>query len=136
MEQMSLYWVLFIISVVIGLILFIISWILWKITTGEKGSKLLFTSIIIGIIAVIFLFVAIKQNIALKQIATRQEKEREQIEYQIENLTEDSDKIKLNEWVLTYNDWVNDVNTSKEVYGWFSWYYTFDMTNHTIIELV
>lgn len=133
---MSLYWVLFIISAVIGLILFIMSWILWKITTGEKGAKLLFTSIIIGIIAIIFLFVAIRQNIALKQLATRQEKERQQIEYQIENLTEESDKIKLNEWILTYNDWVNDVNTSKEVYGWFSWYYTFDMTNHTIIELV
>lgn len=132
---MSLYWVLFIISASIGLILFITSWILWKITQ-EKGAHLLFTSIIIGIITIIFLFVAIKQDIALKQLATRQEKERQQIEYQVENLTEDSDKIKLNEWILTYNDWVNDVNTSKEVYGYFSWYWSFDMSNHTIIELV
>ena len=46
------------------------------------------------------------------------------------------DKIKLNEWILTYNDWVNDVNTSKEIYGWVSWYYSVDMSEHKIIELV
>lgn len=62
--------------------------------------------------------------------------EREQIVYQIENLTEENDKIKLNEWILTYNDWVNDINTSKETFGWFSWYRDFDMTEHTIIDLV
>ena len=51
-------------------------------------------------------------------------------------MNENSDKVKLNEWILTYNDWVNDVNTSKEIYGWASWYYSVDMSEHTIIELV
>lgn len=51
-------------------------------------------------------------------------------------MTEDTDKIKLNEWILTYNDWVNDVNTNIETYGWFSWYWSFDMSEYTIINLV
>jgi hypothetical protein len=66
----------------------------------------------------------------------RQHKERQQIIYQIEHMSETSDKVKLNEWILTYNDWVNDVNTNKEIYGWASWYYSVDMSEHTIIELV
>lgn len=31
---------------------------------------------------------------------------------------------------------VNDVNTNKELYGWFSWYRDLDMSEHTIINLV
>lgn len=92
--------------------------------------------VLVGIGVIICLGIGIAQPITLKSEAIRQEKEREQIVYQIENMTEDTDKIKLNEWILTYNDWVNDVNTSKEVYGWFSWYWSFDMSEHTIINLV
>ena len=125
---MTIFWVLFIVCIVAT-----IPFIVWQI----KGSKFAcFGYIIARIIALVFLIIAIEQPIALKNEAIRQEKEREQIEYQIENLTEENDKIKLNEWILTYNDWVNDVNTSKEVYGWFSWYRDFDMTEHTIIDLV
>lgn len=92
--------------------------------------------VLVGIGVIICLGIGIAQPITLKSEAIRQEKEREQIVYQIENMTEDTDKIKLNEWILTYNDWVNDVNTSKEVYGWFSWYWSFDMSKHEIINLV
>ena len=88
------------------------------------------------ILFVVFLVISIVQPISLNKERIRMAKERQQIVYQIENLTESSDKIKLNEWILTYNDWVNDVNTSKETYGWVSWYKDFDMTNHTIINLV
>lgn len=128
---MSLYWVLFIISIIL-----IIPLVIWGIKDEWNNLCEFIGIFIFGFASLIFLIVAIAQPISLKNEAIRQEKEREQIEYQIENLTEDSDKIKLNEWILTYNDWVNDVNTSKEVYGWFSWYWSFDMTNHTIIELV
>ena len=125
---MTIFWVLFIVCVVAT-----IPFIVWQI----KGSEFAFLGYIMtGMIAFIFLIVAITQPIALKNEAIRQEKEREQIEYQIENLTEENDKIKLNEWILTYNDWVNDINTSKETFGWFSWYRDFDMTEHTIIDLV
>lgn len=125
---MTIFWVLFIVCVVAT-----IPFIVWQI----KGSEFAFLGYIMtGMIAFIFLIVAIAQPIALKNEAIRQEKEREQIEYQIENLTEENDKIKLNEWILTYNDWVNDINTSKETFGWFSWYRDFDMTEHTIIDLV
>ena len=125
---MTIFWVLFIVCVVAA-----IPFIVWHI----KGSEFAFLGyIMIGIIALVFLIIAIAQPIALKNEAIRQEKEREQIEYQIENLTEENDKIKLNEWILTYNDWVNDINTSKETFGWFSWYRDFDMTEHTIIDLV
>lgn len=125
---MTIFWVLFIVCVVAT-----IPFIVWQI----KGSEFAFFGYIMtGIIALVFLIIAMAQPIALKNEAIRQEKEREQIEYQIENLIEENDKIKLNEWILTYNDWVNDINTSKETFGWFSWYRDFDMTEHTIIDLV
>lgn len=125
---MTIFWVLFIVCIVAT-----IPFIVWQI----KGNEFAFFGYIMtGIIALVFLIIAIAQPIALKNEAIRQEKEREQIEYQIENLTEENDKIKLNEWILTYNDWVNDINTSKETFGWFSWYRDFDMTEHTIIDLV
>lgn len=96
-------------------------------------------SIMVGlasIVGLIFSSFAIAQPFELKREAIRQEKEREQILYQKSILTTESDKVKLNEWILTYNDWVNDVNTNKEMYGWFSWYYDFDMSGHKIIDLV
>lgn len=127
---MTIFWVLFIVCVVA-----IVPFVVYQIKEGELNGAL-FGVAIFGVIALVFLIVAIAQPISIRQEEIRQDKEREQIVYQIENLTEESDKIKLNEWILTYNDWVNDINTSKEVYGWFSWYRDFDMTEHTIIDLV
>ena len=92
-------------------------------------------SLVVVVGLVLFCF-AIAQPFVLKREAMRQEKEREQILYQKSILTTESDKVKLNEWILTYNDWVNDINTDKEMYGWFSWYYNFDMSGHKIIDLV
>ena len=89
-----------------------------------------------GLAVAICLTIGIFQSAILKRNSIRYEKEREQIIYQIENMTENTDKIKLNEWILTYNDWINDVNASKEAFGWFSWYWSFDMSEHTIINLV
>lgn len=89
-----------------------------------------------GILLITFISVGIWNNVSVKKTEIRQLKEREQIIYQVEHLTEDSDKIKLNEWILTYNDWVNDVNTNKEMFGWFGWYKDLDMSNHSIIDLV
>lgn len=127
---MTIFWVIFIVCVVA-----IVPFVVYQIKEGELNGAL-FGVAIFGVIALVFLIVAIAQPISIRQEEIRQDKEREQIVYQIENLTEESDKIKLNEWILTYNDWVNDINTSKEVYGWFSWYRDFDMTEHTIIDLV
>lgn len=73
---------------------------------------------------------------AVKEENLQKLKEREQIIYQIEHLTEGTDKTKLNEWILTYNDWVIMVNTDKEIRGWFSKYKDLDMSNHIIIDLV
>lgn len=127
---MTIFWILFIIFIVAT-----ISFIIWQIKQGELSLAAIGICLC-GMFALVFLIVAIAQPISIRQEEIRQDKEREQIVYQIENLTEESDKIKLNEWILTYNDWVNDINTSKEVYGWFSWYRDFDMTEHTIIDLV
>lgn len=127
---MTIFWILFIIFIVAT-----ISFIIWRIKQGELSLAAIGICLC-GMCALVFLIVAIAQPISIRQEEIRQDKEREQIVYQIENLTEESDKIKLNEWILTYNDWVNDINTSKEVYGWFSWYRDFDMTEHTIINLV
>ena len=127
---MSFLLVFFIIALVATIVLAICTKVLELDDAGW-----LFTGIM-GIIAFTLLIISVAQYVLLKKEAIRQEKEREQIIYQIENLNEDSDKIKLNEWILTYNDWVNDINTSKETYGWFSWYFDFDITKHTIINLV
>lgn len=112
----------------VGLVVGLVSrWNLgWDIFLAFIGSLLCFGFSAVGISTIV----------SVKSEGIRQLKEREQIVYQIEHLTEDSDKIKLNEWILTYNDWVNDVNTSKELYGWFSWYRDLDMSKHTIINLV
>ena len=129
---MNCVWMFFIIFLMIT-----IGLVIWGVMTDWihdiAEGVLLFCA---GSAVVICLIIGIAQPIALKSEAIRQEKEREQIVYQIENMTEDTDKIKLNEWILTYNDWVNDVNTNKEVYGWFSWYWSFDMSKHEIINLV
>lgn len=133
---MNCVWIFFIIFAVItiGLVIWgIMSY--WR-HTFEAPISLILSLAFVGIAVVVCLMIGIIQPITLKSEAIRQEKEREQIVYQIENMTEDTDKIKLNEWILTYNDWVNDVNTNKEAYGWFSWYWSFDMSEHEIINLV
>lgn len=128
---MSLWWILVIALSVIGVLMFILF---------MKGD---FENEFIGLILVIIIFtilvfcgIGIGQPIAVKKELLRQNKERQQILYQIEHITEDSDRVKLNEWILTYNDWVNDVNTSKEMYGFASRYHSVDMSKHTIINLV
>ena len=128
---MSIYLLLTII-----LIVAIIPFIIWGIIDGWFNDCPVIFSFILGFCIIIFGIVSIVQPISLKKEMLRQDKERQQIIYQIENLDENSDKIKLNEWILTYNDWVNDVNASKEAYGCFSWYDTVDMSKHTIIDLV
>lgn len=109
--------------------------VVWGIKTDWDNAPVWITGICV-FAGITMLIVSIAQAISLKQEMVRQDKERQQIVYQIENLTEANDKVKLNEWILTYNDWVNDVNTSKECFGWFSWYYTVDMSGHTVIQLV
>lgn len=128
---MTIFWLIFIICIVT-----IIPFIIWGIKDQWDSICSFLGTLLLGTLALAFLTIAIAQPLSLREEAIRQEKEREQIEYQIENLTEENDKIKLNEWILTYNDWVNDVNTSKEMYGWVSWYRDFDMTEHSIIDLV
>lgn len=127
---MTCVWVFFIIFAAITIPILI-----WGIKTGWDfaNSSLL---ILAGIAVLLCLIIGVVQPIALKNEAVRQEMEREQIVYQIENMDENTDKVKLNEWILTYNDWVNDVNANKETFGWFSWYYSFDMSDHEIIYLV
>lgn len=80
---------------------------------------------------------AIAQPIDLRQQAIYQTSEREQILLESDRLPELTEywKARLNERIETYNHWVNEVNTSKKK-GWFSYYYNFDMTNHTIIGAV
>ena len=126
---MSIWWILTIILGVVSVITFV-----WAMIGENELVGYIF--LICFLVLAIVLIVSISQSISVKKEMIRQEKEREQIIYQIEHLSVDSDKIKLNEWILTYNDWVNDVNTSKEMYGVFSWYHSVDMSEHTIINLV
>lgn len=128
---MSLWWILVIALSVIGVLVFILFYV------GDFGNEFLGLILVIIIFTIIvFCGIGIGQPIAVKKELLRQNKERQQILYQIEHMTEDSDKVKLNEWILTYNDWVNDVNTSKEMYGFASRYHSVDMSKHTIINLV
>lgn len=128
---MSIWWVLVIVLVVMSAL--VLSWCIKDEFDNDFGAGLL-TALILLIIT--FAVVGIAQPIMVKKEVLRQEKERQQIIYQVENMTEESDRVKLNEWILTYNDWVNDVNTSKEMYGWVSRYHSVDMSKHEIIDLV
>lgn len=128
---MSIYLIMLIICLIVGIIFFIIS-----ACNSFENVVIFYIWIGAAFIAVVLGITLISNYFNLKNEMIRQNKERAQIIYQIEHITDSSDKVKLNEWILTYNDWVNDINTNKEMYGIFSWYYTFDMTNHTIINLV
>lgn len=128
---MSFWWLLTIISIVA-----IIPFIIWSVKSCGYSFFAMIMTTLLSCCILGFAITSIIQPISIRKEMLRQNKERQQIIYQIENLTETSDKIKLNEWILTYNDWVNDVNTSKEIYGWASWYYSVDMSEHKIIELV
>lgn len=120
----------------ISSIILTIPMIIWGVKSDWESITAMLLTVLGIILFVAMLIISIAQPISLRDEALRQTKERQQIIYQIENLTDDKDKIKLNEWILTYNDWVNDVNTEKEVYGWFAWHRDFDMSEHTIIGLV
>lgn len=84
----------------------------------------------------IFALIAIEQPVEINREKARYDLERQQIMYQIEHLTDEKEKATLNEWILKYNDWVNNVNAEKQFYGWFAWYRDLDMSNHKIIDLV
>lgn len=127
MAPVWVFLIVFAVVLIIGIILY------FATNFENTGLALIF---IAGVAVCICLAVGIIQTVTLKQDAIEYRNEREQIVYQIENMTEDTDKIKLNEWILTYNDWVNEINSSKEAFGWFSWYWSFDMSEHTIISLV
>lgn len=133
---MNWLWIFTIVLAILTVISIVIASITFHCGNDEAGS--IFGHIVGAVASLLFIFAisAVAVSIKIKKEVVRQEKEREQILYQVENLTEDKDKIKLNEWILTYNDWVNDVNTSKETWGWFSIYYYTDMSEHTIIDLV
>lgn len=133
---MSWLWIFTIVLAILTVISIVITSITFHCGNDEAGSIFGYIAGAVASVLVIFAISAIAVSIKIKKEVVRQEKEREQILYQVENLTEDKDKIKLNEWILTYNDWVNDVNTSKETWGWFSIYYYTDMSEHTIIDLV
>ena len=120
----------------IGLGVLILCLILWFTGMKHRQEDLVLPIGVFAIITFICMLAWIIQIIDLKQENIRQTAEREQILYQVENLTDDKDKVKLNEWILSYNDWVNDINAEKQAYGWLAWHYTFDMSNHTIIDLV
>lgn len=107
----------------------------WDKKRGWLSDGAIGVGVLAAILAIIAFFVVILQPISLSKTEIRQRKERQQIEQQIAVLDESKDKVKLNEWILAYNDWINDVNTNKETFGWFSWYRDFDMTEHKIIEL-
>lgn len=133
---MSWLWTFTIIFGALAMVLLVTGILINRFTSSDFGLVLLMIDIFVGLAVIVFFVLAIAMPISVKKEMLRYEKERQQIIYQIENLTEDKDKIKLNEWILSYNDWVNDVNTSKETYGWFSHYYNVDMSEHTIIDLV
>lgn len=123
------------VSALLGLIILV-----WKITGAKKLHNFMFycfCAFILTLMGACGTGVTwVIQIIDYRKVDIRQTKEREQIMYQIDNMTTSTDKVKLNEWILSYNDWVNDINSGKETWGIFDWYYNFDMSGHEIIQLV
>lgn len=126
---------IWIILSIVGVILFGV--FLFACIKSEWESTTLIILFILDIcLVLVSIPVAIVQPFSMRQTQIRYKKEREQILFQIDHLTPETDKIKLNEWILSYNDWVNDINSGKETWGIFDWYYCFDMSGHEIIQLV
>ena len=124
-------WILLTIIMSVVTVIFVV----WGIISEWDGIPFVWSwicGLLLGCVGII----AFTQKVEIRTEMLRQYKERQQILYQIDNITSESDRVKLNEWILTYNDWVNDVTTSQELYGWFSWYSGVNMSEHTIIELV
>ena len=84
---MSLWWLLTIISVVAT-----IPFVIWAIKSKWDSIGAMFGGITFICLFIIFFFIAIAQPISIKQELLRQEKERQQILYQIDNMNENSDK--------------------------------------------
>lgn len=124
-------WILLTIIMSVATAIFVV----WGIISEWDGIPFVW-SWICGLLLACVGIIAITQKVEIRTEMLRQSKERQQILYQIDNITSESDRVKLNEWILTYNDWVNDVTTNQELYGWFSFYSGVDMSEHTIIELV
>ena len=127
---MSVWWIF---TIVWGLIFFFFLLLTLTIHVDFFSLNLLLSSFIIFMV---FLFASILQPISLENEMIYYNKERQQILYHIESLTDNSDKIQLNEMIFKYNDWVDSINANKEIFGWFSWYDRFEMSKHTHIELV
>ncbi len=126
---------IFLVGTLIGLFGLVISLIL-GFAVIKWQDNLIYVVAVSSMIFIVSGLALIAQTIDLRKESIRQTAEREQILYQVENLTDDKDKVKLNEWILSYNDWVNDINAEKLTWGWFAWHDPFDMSNHTIIDLV
>lgn len=128
---MTIWNILLIVSIILT-----IPMIIWVVKSYWESITAILTMTLGICLFILSSLFSIIQPIQLRKEMVRQNYERQQIVYQIEHLDDAKDKIKLNEWILTYNDWVNDINSEKETYGWFAWHRDFDMSNHTIIDLV
>jgi len=129
---MTFMWMIFVLIVVITAT----AWIINKHFYFNYNDILCLITILGSFLSVLFFAIAILQPLYLNATAVQKIKEREGIVFQTQNLSEYGDRVKLNEWILTYNDWILEINARKEVWGWTSWYYNFDMTSHTLILLV
>lgn len=124
---------LFLLLTIIFLALFIVSVIVWvKLELGYCAFCI--SSLMLGL-CIIFGLITALQPLTLREEMLTHSKERQQIIYQIENLKETTNTLALNEAILKYNSWVDEVNLNKEIYGWASWYHSVDMSEHTIIKL-
>ena len=123
------------ILLIIGILGIAIFWYVnYQLDWDNLACAIIF--IIFIILGLIGLVVAPLQAWDNRTTNIRMLKERQQILYQIENIKPDTDKIKLNKWILTYNDWINDILAEKETFGWFAWHNAINMNNHEYINLV
>lgn len=101
--------------------------------TEEDGEPYGGVAISTGVVATALIGILICGQCKLKVEAVRQDKERDYLTFLRD--VPDLEKNSINERILNYNAWINDVNAEKEALGWFAWHCNFDMTNHNYIAV-
>ena len=133
---MGFYWMLSLIGFAFAGVVAVVGLIVRVRDRWGSMSNILWWSLVICCLTALWTVVPIVQTITIRQESVRQTYEKKQIQYQIDNMTETTDKVKLNEWILRYDDWINDINAEKEAFGIFAWHYAMNMDEYTIIALV
>lgn len=100
-------------------------WIIWPLACFSFSSLML-------------LIVSICQPISLGKERIKMGYERDLIIYQISLVCDEpsKDRVALDNRILEYDSWINEIEVEQDVYGWYAWHWGFDMSEFYLIPVV